>query len=88
MVQAAIRKDNNKGKQNIQYNEDFTNFLIILESFNTRALDLFRQNLEGRTIQNIRKLWTNNENTLTNTALTFENVAKFKRLIDTLNYQD
>ena len=54
MVQAAICKDNNKGKQNIQYNEDFTNFLIILGSFSTRALDLFRQNLEGRTIQNIR----------------------------------
>ncbi|CAB4434731.1 unnamed protein product [Rhizophagus irregularis] len=87
MVQAAIRKDNNKGKQNIQYNEDFTNFLIILESFSTRALDLFRQNLEGRTIQNIRKLQTNNEDTLTNPALTFENVAKFKRLIDTLNYR-
>ena len=54
MVQAAIRKENNKGKQNIHYNEDFTNFLIILGSFNTRALDLFRQNFEGRTIQNIR----------------------------------
>ena len=39
MVQAAIRKDNNKGKQNIQYNEDFTNFLIILGSFSTRAFD-------------------------------------------------
>ncbi|CAB4482434.1 unnamed protein product [Rhizophagus irregularis] len=87
MVQAAIRKDNNKGKQNIQYNEDFTNFLIILESFSTRVLDLFRQNLEGRTIQNIRKLRTNNEDTLTNPNLSFENVAKFKRLIDTLNYR-
>ena len=54
MLQAAICKDNNKGKQNIQYNEDFTNFLIVLGSFSTRALDLFRQNLEGRTIQNIR----------------------------------
>ncbi|RGB32097.1 hypothetical protein C1646_763278 [Rhizophagus diaphanus] len=50
MIQAAIRKDNNKGKHNIQYNEDFTNFLIILESFSTRALDLFCQNLEGRPI--------------------------------------
>ena len=53
MVQAAIRKDNNRGKQNIKYNEEFTNFLIILGSFSTRALDIFRQNLEGRTIQSI-----------------------------------
>uniref|UniRef100_U9UV44 Uncharacterized protein n=1 Tax=Rhizophagus irregularis (strain DAOM 181602 / DAOM 197198 / MUCL 43194) TaxID=747089 RepID=U9UV44_RHIID len=88
MVQAAVRKDNNKGKQNIQYNEDFTNFLIILESFSTQAFNLFRQNLEGRTIQNIRKLRTNNEDTLTNPNLSFENVAKFKRLIDILNYQE
>ncbi|GBC42011.2 hypothetical protein RIR_jg9593.t1 [Rhizophagus irregularis DAOM 181602=DAOM 197198] len=88
MVQAAVRKDNNKGKQNIQYNEDFTNFLIILESFSTQAFNLFRQNLEGRTIQNIRKLRANNEDTLTNPNLSFENVAKFKRLIDILNYQE
>jgi hypothetical protein len=54
MVQAAIRKDNNKGKQNFKYNEELTNFLIILGSFSTRALNIFRQNLEGRTIQNIR----------------------------------
>ncbi|PKK49500.1 hypothetical protein RhiirC2_803457, partial [Rhizophagus irregularis] len=66
----------------------FTNFLIILGSFSTRALNFFCQNLEGCTIQNIRKLWTNNENTLTNPALTFENIAKFKRLINTLNYRE
>ncbi|PKK71221.1 hypothetical protein RhiirC2_711297 [Rhizophagus irregularis] len=81
MVQAAVRKDNNKGKQNIQYNKDFTNFLIILGSFSTQALNLFRQNLEGRTIQNIRKLRANNEDTLTNPNLSFENVAKFKGCI-------
>ncbi|RGB37430.1 hypothetical protein C1646_756961 [Rhizophagus diaphanus] len=65
----------------------FTNFLIILGSLSIRALDLFCQNLEGRTIQNIRKLQTNNEDTLTNPNLSFENVAKFKRLVDVLNYQ-
>jgi hypothetical protein len=113
MLQASIRKDNNKGKQNMKYNEDFTNFLIILGSFSTRALEFFRQNLEGRTIQNIRyffyiiyyyyyiilkwlinflskitsKLRANNEDTLTNPTFSFENVAKFKRMIDKLNYQ-
>ena len=35
MVQTSIHKDNNKGKQNINYNEEFTNFLIILGSFST-----------------------------------------------------
>ncbi|RGB43844.1 hypothetical protein C1646_749258 [Rhizophagus diaphanus] len=74
-------------KQNFKYNEELTNFLIILGSFSTRALDIFRQNLEGHTIQNIRKLRANDEDTLTNSTFSFENVAKFKRLIDTLNYQ-
>ncbi|CAG8479188.1 19168_t:CDS:2, partial [Racocetra persica] len=88
MIQAAIRKDNNKDKQNIRYNEDFTNFLVILGSFSTWALDLFHQNLEGCTIQNIHKLRTNDEDALTNLNLSFENIDKFKRPIDTLNYQD
>ncbi|GBB97652.1 hypothetical protein RclHR1_30270001 [Rhizophagus clarus] len=87
IVQAIIRKDNNKGKQNIKYNEEFTNFFIILESFSTQALDIFCQNLEGCIIQNICKLRANNKDTLTNPTFSFENIAKFKRLIDILNYQ-
>jgi hypothetical protein len=54
MNDAAERKIKNNGKQNIKYSEEFTNFLVILGGFSTRALDLFRQNLEGRCIQSIR----------------------------------
>lgn len=54
MNDAAEQKIKNKGKQNIKYSEEFTNFLVILGGFSTRALDLFRQNLEGRCIQSIR----------------------------------
>jgi hypothetical protein len=54
MVQACLRKENNLGMQNLKYSEEFTNFLVILASFSNRALELFQQNLEGRTIQNIR----------------------------------
>ncbi|CAG8806237.1 37940_t:CDS:2 [Gigaspora margarita] len=45
---AAERKAKNKGKQNMKYNEAFTNFLVILGSISPRALDLFRQNLERK----------------------------------------
>ncbi|PKB96771.1 hypothetical protein RhiirA5_434269, partial [Rhizophagus irregularis] len=83
---AAERKIKNKGKQNIKYSEEFTNFLVILGGFSTRALDLFRQNLEGRCIQSIRYLRRNDEDCLTNPDLCYENVAKFKRLIDTIKY--
>ncbi|CAG8601924.1 15869_t:CDS:2, partial [Gigaspora rosea] len=48
MSDAAEQKAKNKGKQNMKYNEAFTNFLVILRSISPRALDLFRQNLEGR----------------------------------------
>jgi hypothetical protein len=51
---AAERKAKNKGKQNMKYSEEFTNFLVLLGSISSRALDLFRQNLEGRRIQLLR----------------------------------
>lgn len=54
MVQAYLRKEKDAGRQNLKYSEEFTNFLVILASISNRALDLFRQNLEGRCIQNIR----------------------------------
>lgn len=41
MVQATIRKDNNKTKQNIKYNKELTNFLTILRSFSIQDLDIF-----------------------------------------------
>ncbi|RGB36571.1 hypothetical protein C1646_757962, partial [Rhizophagus diaphanus] len=65
----------NKGKQNLKYPEEFTSFLVILGGISTRALDLFRQNLEGLTIQSIH-----------NPDLCYENAARFKRLIDAINY--
>lgn len=54
MVQAYLRKEKGSGRQNLKYPEEFTSFLVILGSFSNWALDLFRQNLEGRTIQSIR----------------------------------
>ncbi|GET63656.1 hypothetical protein GLOIN_2v1427013 [Rhizophagus irregularis DAOM 181602=DAOM 197198] len=86
MGNAIERKMKNKSKRNLKYSEEFTSFLVILRGFSTRALDLFRQNLEGRTIQSIRHLRRNSEDHLTNPDLCFENVARFKRLIDSIQY--
>ncbi len=41
MNEAAERKAKNKGKQNMKYNEEFTNFLVLLGSISFKALDLF-----------------------------------------------
>lgn len=54
MGNAIERKLQNKTKRNLKYSDEFTNFLTILGGISSRALDLFRQNLEGRTIQSIR----------------------------------
>ncbi|RIB05663.1 hypothetical protein C2G38_2219046 [Gigaspora rosea] len=58
MSDAIERKMKNKSNKNLKYSEEFTNFLVILGGISSRALDIFRQNLE----------------------------AKFKRLLDTINY--
>ncbi|PKB97973.1 hypothetical protein RhiirA5_432167 [Rhizophagus irregularis] len=78
MVQACLRKENSLGMQNLKYSEEFTNFLVILASFSNWALELFRQNLEGRTIQNIRRLRKNEIDYLTDPDLCYENIARFK----------
>ncbi|EXX60238.1 hypothetical protein RirG_181750 [Rhizophagus irregularis DAOM 197198w] len=86
MTQVASKKEKNKGKQNLKYSEEFKNFLIVLGTFSPRALNLFRQNLEGLTIQNIRRLRSNSEDILTDPTLCFENVAHFKRFLDSIGY--
>ncbi|GBB96321.1 hypothetical protein RclHR1_27250001 [Rhizophagus clarus] len=83
MGNAIERKMKNKCKRNLKYSEEFTSFLVILGGFSTKALDLFCQNLEGRTIQHLRR---NSEDRLTDPDLCFENIARFKRLIDSIQY--
>ncbi|RHZ46483.1 hypothetical protein Glove_620g12 [Diversispora epigaea] len=87
ICQVINRKEEGKEMRNLQYSEEFTNFLIVLGTISPRVLELFRQNLVGRSIQNIRKLRANSSDTLTNPDLCFENVAQFKRFLDKINYK-
>ncbi|RHZ54540.1 hypothetical protein Glove_426g102 [Diversispora epigaea] len=87
ICQVINRKEEGKEMRNLQYSEEFINFLIVLGTVSPRALELFRQNLVGRSIQNIRKLRANSSDTLTNPDLCFENVARFKRFLDKINYK-
>ncbi|CAG8509037.1 6911_t:CDS:2, partial [Scutellospora calospora] len=54
MVEIAKRHEAGKGLQNLTYLEKFSDFISILASLSPRAYNLFRQNLAGKTIQNIR----------------------------------
>lgn len=54
MVEIADREQRNKGNQNLKYPENFANFTTILASFGTRGYEMFKQNLAGQTLRNIR----------------------------------
>jgi hypothetical protein len=54
MLQVAKASEANRGKQGLHYSTEFTNFLVILGSISPKSLDLFRQNLEGQSLRNIR----------------------------------
>jgi hypothetical protein len=54
MLELVNREQKNKGNQNLQYTKNFANFTTILASLGTRGYELFKQNLAGRTLCNIR----------------------------------
>ncbi|CAG8838223.1 26758_t:CDS:2, partial [Gigaspora margarita] len=54
MVQITDREQRNKGLQNLKYSDQFSDFIVILASLSPQAYNVFRQNLAGRAIQNIR----------------------------------
>lgn len=54
MLEIADREQRKKGNQNLRYSENFATFTTILASFGTRGYEMFKQNLAGRTLRNIR----------------------------------
>lgn len=86
MLQIAQREEHNKGVQNLKYSEDFTHFTAILSSISPRAYDFYRVNLAGQTLRNIRLLCQRSEEHMSDTSICLENMAWFKRLADSMNY--
>ncbi|GBC20966.2 hypothetical protein GLOIN_2v1787768 [Rhizophagus irregularis DAOM 181602=DAOM 197198] len=86
MLEIANREQNNKGNQNLQYTENFANFTTILALLGTRGYELFKQNLAGRTLRNIRLHHAQSDDAIINTELCYENMVRFKRFADSLNY--
>ncbi|GBC52657.2 hypothetical protein GLOIN_2v1787768 [Rhizophagus irregularis DAOM 181602=DAOM 197198] len=86
MLEIANREQNNKGNQNLQYTENFANFTTILASLGTRGYELFKQNLAGRILRNIRLHHAQSDDAIINTELCYENMVRFKRFADSLNY--
>ncbi|PKY48484.1 hypothetical protein RhiirA4_422203 [Rhizophagus irregularis] len=87
MLQTAEREEKDKGLQNLKYSNEFLNFLVVLGSISLKALDLFCQNLAGMTIRSIRHHRSISEDAIKNPDLCYENVARFKRLLDSLHYK-
>ncbi|CAG8797056.1 13447_t:CDS:2, partial [Gigaspora margarita] len=87
MLQATERKNQDKGLQNLKYSNEFLNFLVILGSISLKVLDLFRQNLAGINVRTIRRYRRISDDVINNPNLCYENVVRFKRLLDTLHYK-
>ncbi|CAG8727430.1 37123_t:CDS:10 [Gigaspora margarita] len=86
MIQIAQHKDYSKGIQNLKYSEDFTHFTAVLSSLSPKAYEFFRTNLAGQTLQHIRLLRQKSGEFIYNTDICFENIACFKQLADSMNY--
>ncbi|RHZ75230.1 hypothetical protein Glove_216g156 [Diversispora epigaea] len=69
----------------LKSNVKLANHDYVILCVNPCALDLFRQNLGDCSIQNIRRLRTS-LNVFKNPDLCFENVVRFKRFLDSINY--
>ena len=54
MLEIADREQKNKGNQNLRYTENFANFTTILASLGTKGYEMFKRNLAGYTLRNIR----------------------------------
>ncbi|RIA84771.1 hypothetical protein C1645_831811 [Glomus cerebriforme] len=86
MLEIADHEQKNKGNQNLQYTENFANFTTILASLGTRGYEMFKQNLAGRTLRNIRLHNAQSDDAVINTEICYENMVRFKRFADSLNY--
>ncbi|CAB4436211.1 unnamed protein product [Rhizophagus irregularis] len=87
MLQAAERKEKDKGLQNLKYSDELIDFFTVLGSISLKALELFCQNLAGMTIRTIRRHRSTSEDIINNPDFCYENVARFKRLLDALHYK-
>ncbi|CAG8470542.1 8794_t:CDS:2 [Dentiscutata erythropus] len=86
MVQIEDQEQCNKGLQNLKYSDQFSDFIVILASLSPQAYNVFRQNLARHAIQNIRLHHACSPYALHDSELCFENIARVKRLVDTIEY--
>ncbi|RGB27122.1 hypothetical protein C1646_769540 [Rhizophagus diaphanus] len=83
MVEIVDCEQRNKGNQNL---ENFANFITILASFETRGYEMFKQNLTGQTLRNIRLHHVQSDKSISNTDIYYENIMRFKKFANSLNY--
>ncbi|CAG8554243.1 4492_t:CDS:2 [Gigaspora margarita] len=74
MMQIAQHEDHNKGVQNFNYSKDITNFMTVLSSLSPRAYEFFEQ------------IWQDSYYEILGTSICLENMARFKKLADSMNY--
>ncbi|KDQ56779.1 hypothetical protein JAAARDRAFT_207846 [Jaapia argillacea MUCL 33604] len=78
-----------KLKHGIRYPENYLNFMTLLRSYGSNSAQqyaIISEAIGGPSTRHLRRLVANSEDCLQNPHLVFENVARVKRLADSLGY--
>ncbi|KZW01192.1 hypothetical protein EXIGLDRAFT_760954 [Exidia glandulosa HHB12029] len=82
--------ENKNLKYGIRYSEHVINFAVLMRSFGSNSAQqysIFRGAFGGPSPRHLRTLTANSDDTMHNPALRFENIARFKRFVDTVKWR-
>ncbi|KAF8156205.1 hypothetical protein K438DRAFT_2076139 [Mycena galopus ATCC 62051] len=89
VVAEVIKRQDNNTMSGIRYPAHYLNFAILMRSYggnSARQFGILRGEIPLPSMRHVRTLVANSEDTLTNPYLIFENMARVKRLADSVNY--
>ncbi|KAF8195480.1 hypothetical protein BJ912DRAFT_900722 [Pholiota molesta] len=92
VLEDRIRRENSanpNAKYGIRYSETYLNFMIIMRGHgqnSNRQYEIYSGAFGGPSVRHLRTLVTKSADAFKNPALIFENVARVKRYVDSVNY--
>ncbi|KAJ7601957.1 hypothetical protein DFH06DRAFT_1399828, partial [Mycena polygramma] len=85
----VLKREGTNKKFGVRYPKDYLNFMILLRSYggqSARQYGIFAGQFPAPSARHLRTLISKSEDALQNPYLIYENVARVKRLVDTIKY--
>ncbi|KAJ7812191.1 hypothetical protein B0H14DRAFT_3753374 [Mycena olivaceomarginata] len=85
----GLEREGTNKKFGVRYPKDYLNFMILLRSYggqSSRQYGIIAGQFPAQSSRHLRSLVAKSEDALTNPYLVYENMARVRRLINTLNY--